>query len=56
MSLEDKSQLTNWLKEEEAAWVVMGAYGRSLLSSLFKKSFADELINDVRLPLFITHQ
>jgi len=56
MSLEDKSQLTNWLKEEEAAWVVMGAYGRSLLSTLFKKSFADELINDVRLPLFITHQ
>jgi hypothetical protein len=56
MSLEDKAQLTNWLTEEESSWVVMGAYGRSLFSTLFKKSFADELINHVRLPLFITHQ
>ena len=56
MSLENKSQLTNWLIEEETTWVVMGAYGRSLFSTLFKKSFADELINRVRLPLFITHQ
>jgi hypothetical protein len=56
MSLDNKAQLTNWLTEEESTWVVMGAYGRSLFSTLFKKSFADELINRVRLPLFITHQ
>ena len=56
MTMENKAQLTNWLTEEESGWVVMGAYGRSLFSTLFKKSFADELINSVRLPLFITHQ
>jgi nucleotide-binding universal stress UspA family protein len=56
MSLDNKAQLSNWLAEEESTWVVMGAYGRSLFSTLFKKSFADELINRVRLPLFITHQ
>lgn len=56
MSLDNKIQLTNWLTEEESTWVVMGAYGRSLFSTLFKKSFADELISRVRLPLFITHQ
>jgi hypothetical protein len=56
MSMENKAQLTNWLFEEEKGWVVMGAYGRSLFSTLFKKSFADELINSVHLPLFITHQ
>lgn len=56
MTMENKVQLTNWLMEEETGWVVMGAYGRSLFSTLFKKSFADELINSVRLPLFITHQ
>ncbi len=56
MTMENKAQLTNWLIEEESGWVVMGAYGRSLFSTLFKKSFADELINSVHLPLFITHQ
>jgi hypothetical protein len=56
MTMENKVQLTNWLTEEERGWVVMGAYGRSLFSTLFKKSFADELINSVHLPLFIAHQ
>lgn len=35
--------------------VVMGAYGRGMLSSLFKKSKAELLIRMVNLPLFITH-
>jgi len=55
MSMENKAELSNWLLEE-STWIVMGAYGRSLFSTLFKKSFADELINRVRLPLFIAHQ
>jgi hypothetical protein len=55
MTMENQVQLTNWLTEEESGWVVMGAYGRSLFSTLFKKSFADEFIENVRMPLFITH-
>lgn len=35
--------------------IVMGAYGRSMLSTLFKRSKADELIRMVDLPLFISH-
>ena len=36
-------------------FVVMGAYGRPLISQLFKKSAADVLIRNIDLPLFITH-
>jgi nucleotide-binding universal stress UspA family protein len=35
--------------------VVMGAYGRSMLSNFFKKSNADVLMRVVDLPLFVTH-
>ena len=35
--------------------IVMGAYGRSLLSNFFKRSHADILIRSVDLPLFIAH-
>lgn len=55
MALDHPSQLINWILEEGNTWIVMGAYGRSLFSTLFKKSFADEFIENVRMPLFITH-
>jgi hypothetical protein len=35
--------------------IVMGAYGRSILSNFFKRSSADILIRTVDLPLFIAH-
>ena len=56
MAMENKKQFVSWLSTEPHTWVVMGAYGRSLFSTLFKKSFADEIINRVQLPLFIAHK
>jgi hypothetical protein len=35
--------------------IVMGAYGRTMLSNFFKKSNAEILIRTVDLPLFIAH-
>lgn len=35
--------------------IVMGAYGRSIISNFFKRSSADILIRTVDLPLFIAH-
>lgn len=55
LEIDHPSQLITWLLEEGSSWVVMGSYGRSLFSTLFKKSFADEFIQNVRMPLFITH-
>jgi hypothetical protein len=50
-----KDRLFTYLLKKTKCWVVMGAYGRSLLSRFFKKSSADLLIRTVDLPLFITH-
>ena len=38
------------------SFVIMGAYGRSMLSRLFRKSTADLLIRTLNLPIFITHR
>lgn len=50
-----KDELFTYLFMQKKKLVVMGAYGRSLLSNLFRKSSADLLIRTVDLPLFITH-
>jgi nucleotide-binding universal stress UspA family protein len=56
VAMENKKQITEWLVKKEKTWLVMGAYGRSLFSTLFKKSFADELISRAELPIFIAHK
>lgn len=50
-----KDELFNHLFMKTKKMVVMGAYGRSLLSSLFKRSHADAIIRMVDLPLFVAH-
>jgi hypothetical protein len=56
LDLESGKNLREWLTEKEAAVVISGSFGRSLLSRLFKKSFASGIINDHRLPVFIAHK
>jgi nucleotide-binding universal stress UspA family protein len=43
-------------KQGEHAMVVMGAYGRSAISRLFQQSFSNRVIQELKLPVFITHQ
>ncbi|MGZ5190837.1 MAG: universal stress protein, partial [Flavisolibacter sp.] len=50
-----KDELFTWFFMKERKLIVMGAYGRPMLSRFFKKSNADVLIRSVDLPLFITH-
>lgn len=47
--------LFDYLLKKQQALVVMGAYGRSMLSRLFRHSHADLLIKTLAYPLFITH-
>lgn len=56
MAMENKKHFTGWLLDEKETMLVIGAYGRSLFSTLFKRSFADELISQLQLPLFIAHK
>lgn len=43
-------------KLESHSLITMGAYGRSAVSRVFKQSMAIRLMEEIRLPLFITHQ
>jgi hypothetical protein len=56
LDLQPGKTLREWLDEKEAPIMVSGSFGRSLLSRIFKKSFASEIINDHRLPVFIAHK
>ncbi|WP_121355546.1 universal stress protein [Flavisolibacter nicotianae] len=47
--------LFDYLFRKQNCIVVLGAYGRGLLSRFFRKSTADRLIRTIDLPLFITH-
>ena len=53
---ETADQLFGFLLEEKKAIVVMGAYGRSMLSMLARPSQARIVVKTVDLPLFISHR
>lgn len=49
-------ELFGYLIEKKNAIVVMGAYGRGMVSSFFRPSRADLLVKTINLPIFIAHQ
>lgn len=44
-----------WLMEVENPLLISGAYNRSALSRLFKKSFAENFIHEHKIPIFVSH-
>jgi nucleotide-binding universal stress UspA family protein len=52
---ETKQSFAAWVSEKRGSLLVTGAYGRGELSSLFRKSFATEVIREHKIPLFIAH-
>jgi hypothetical protein len=55
LSGDGRDELFTYFFMKERKLVVMGSYGRSALSKLFRRSAADSLIRAVDLPIFITH-
>jgi hypothetical protein len=55
-TMADRNNFTAWLTDQPVSYVVMGSYGRSLFSTLFKKSFAAGVIREVHMPIFIAHK
>ncbi len=52
-----QEELVKYLKiKGENAIVVMGAYGKNTLSRLFHQSLSTKVIQEVNIPVFITHQ
>ncbi|MBL7703623.1 MAG: hypothetical protein JNM14_15335 [Ferruginibacter sp.] len=56
LHLKHKKDFTEWMAERADSFIVMGAFSRSIFSHLFKKSFAADVIHDVKMPLFISHK
>lgn len=51
-----EDRLFDYLMRRDNVFVVMGAYGRSLLSQWFRQSHANLIMRTICHPLFITHQ
>ncbi len=49
-------ELFGYLLNKKNVFVVMGAYGRGILSNLFSHSTADLVVKTINLPIFIAHR
>lgn len=56
VATETAASFANWMSEQDDYLLVAGAYGRSELSNLFKKSFLSEVIEQHKTPIFIAHK
>ena len=52
----DKKAFVEWLACQPNSYIVMGSFSRSMFSELFKKSFAKDIIRDIKMPIFISHK
>ncbi len=50
-----KKFIDNWLNEKNDIMLVSGSFGRSGLSTSLNKSFAEAIIHEHRIPVFIAH-
>ena len=56
LDTDPKKYFNTWLSEQGNALVIAGAFGHSALSEIFRGNFMEDVINDNKLPLFITHK
>jgi nucleotide-binding universal stress UspA family protein len=45
-----------WMNNKKGAILVAGAFGRSSVSQLFRKSFIKTILGDQKIPVFIAHR
>ena len=56
LHLKHKKDFTAWMANKPTSFIVMGAFSRSIFSQLFNRSFAADIIHDIKMPLFISHK
>ena len=56
LKMDSKKHFVDWLAGQPNSFIVMGAFSRSMFSELFKKSFAKDIIREIKMPLFISHK
>lgn len=50
------SYFATWIGEKQKLLMVCGSFGRSSFSYVTKRSFAEEMIRDHKMPIFIAHR
>lgn len=53
---EDARELKQWLQQNHHSILVSGAFGRSDVSSLFRKSYITDIIRAHKVPVFVAHK
>jgi len=56
LDADPRKYFSSWLMEHKKAILISGAFGRSEVSRLLRKSFVSDIISDHRLPVFIAHK
>jgi hypothetical protein len=51
-----KKYFHTWVSGKEYAILVAGAFGRTGMSEVFRSSFAGQVVNDRKVPVFIAHK
>ena len=55
LHFDPKKYFSTWIKNKKNALLVSGSYGRSIVSNILRRSFADKIIHDHANPVFIAH-
>lgn len=56
MEADARRYFNTWLEDNGKSFLVAGAYGRSLFSEMFKKSFIADTIQEHKIPIFVAHR
>ena len=56
LHLDAKKEISGWIESQQSAMLVGGAFGRSGLSEVFRKSFMHDVITLHKFPVFIAHK
>jgi hypothetical protein len=56
LKVHPKKFFDTWASEKKGSILISGAFSRSALSQMFKRSFVTDIIRDHKLPVFIAHR
>lgn len=56
LDVNPRKYFSQWVVENRDAILVSGAFSRSILSQLFRKSFVTDVIAEHKLPVFVAHR
>lgn len=56
LEADPKKYFNTWMMDRGSAILVTGSFGHTGLSEIFKRNFAEDVINEHNLPVFVAHQ